>query len=90
MFFFSGGGPEAGDAAGRHRALHGPEMIEGYYNEKVDIFSLGIILYQFSTSEHPFYIPQVDDEQSVHQKIVDPEPVLPPGPRCPGYWQATS
>lgn len=51
-----------------------PEMIEGYYDEKADLFSIGIILCQLLTGWHPFYVPG-DDEQSVRAKITAPEPV---------------
>lgn len=52
-----------------------PEMIEGSYNEKADLFSIGIIFCQLLTGWHPFYIPQVDDEQSVRAKISSLEPL---------------
>lgn len=52
-----------------------PEMIEGSYNEKADLFSIGIIFCQLLTGWHPFYVPQMDDEQSVRAKISSPEPL---------------
>lgn len=52
-----------------------PEMIRGEYDEKVDLFSIGVILYQLLTGKHPFYDPQTDDEKSVRAKISAPEPV---------------
>lgn len=51
-----------------------PEMIEGYYDVKVDMFSIGIILCQLLTGWHPFYAPG-DDEQAVRAKISAAEPV---------------
>ena len=42
-----------------------PEMILGEYDEKVDVFSVGAILYQLMTGKHPFYEPGIDDE-AVH------------------------
>lgn len=52
-----------------------PEMIEGCYDQKADLFSIGIILCQMLTGWHPFYVQGVDDEQSVRAKISAPEPV---------------
>merc|ERR1719401_2453765 len=54
-----------------------PEMIEGCYDQKADLFSIGIILCQLFTGWHPFYVPG-DDEQSVRAKISAPEPVVFP------------
>jgi len=51
-----------------------PEMIQGYYDEKADLFSIGIILCQLLTGWHPFYVPG-DDEQAVRAKITAQEPV---------------
>jgi len=51
-----------------------PEMIEGCYDQKADLFSIGIILCQLFTGWHPFYAPG-DDEHSVRAKITLPEPV---------------
>jgi len=62
-----------------------PEMIEGYYDEKADIFSIGIILCQLLTGWHPFYVPG-DDELSVRAKISDPAPVDFPM----GLWDSCS
>merc|ERR1719272_2303785 len=53
-----------------------PEMIEHqWYDQKADLFSMGIILCQLLTGWHPFHVPQVDDEASVKRKIADPAPV---------------
>lgn len=52
-----------------------PEMIQGCYDQKADIFSIGIIFSQLLTGWHPFYVPRVDDEQSVKRKIVSEDPV---------------
>eukprot|EP00930_Biecheleria_cincta_P033592 TRINITY_DN2327_c0_g2_i1.p1 TRINITY_DN2327_c0_g2~~TRINITY_DN2327_c0_g2_i1.p1 ORF type:complete len:944 (-),score=170.29 TRINITY_DN2327_c0_g2_i1:258-2876(-) len=62
-----------------------PEMIEGSYDEKVDLFSIGIILCQLFTGWHPFYTPG-DDETSVRAKISQPEPVQFPT----DIWQTVS
>jgi len=51
-----------------------PEMIEGCYDQKADLFSIGIILCQLLTGWHPFYVPG-DDEQSVRKKITSQEPL---------------
>lgn len=51
-----------------------PEMIEGSYDQKADLFSIGIILCQLFTGWHPFYVPG-DDEAAVRAKITSPEPV---------------
>jgi serine/threonine protein kinase len=45
-----------------------PEMIKGCYNEKVDLWSVGVIMYMLCTSEIPFD-GQTDAE--ILQKIVD-------------------
>jgi calcium-dependent protein kinase len=56
-----------------------PEMIEHqWYDQKADLFSIGIILCQLLTGWHPFHIQQVDDEASVRRKIADPTPVVFP------------
>lgn len=53
-----------------------PEMIEHqWYDQKADLFSIGIIFCQLLTGWHPFHIQQVDDEASVKKKIADPAPV---------------
>lgn len=51
-----------------------PEMIEGSYDHKADLFSIGIILCQLFTGWHPFYQPG-DDETAVRAKISSSEAV---------------
>ena len=54
-----------------------PEMIEGSYDQKADLFSIGIILCQLFTGWHPFYTPG-DDETAVRAKISAPDVVQLP------------
>eukprot|EP00928_Gymnodinium_smaydae_P039364 TRINITY_DN26907_c0_g1_i1.p1 TRINITY_DN26907_c0_g1~~TRINITY_DN26907_c0_g1_i1.p1 ORF type:complete len:917 (+),score=191.31 TRINITY_DN26907_c0_g1_i1:52-2751(+) len=63
-----------------------PEMIEGCYDQKADIFSIGIILCQLLTGWHPFYVQNVDDENMVRAKISSAEPVTFP----PEIWKDVS
>jgi len=63
-----------------------PEMIEGCYDQRADLFSIGIILCQLLTGWHPFYVANVDDENSVRAKISSPEPVQFP----PETWAQVS
>lgn len=51
-----------------------PEMIEGSYDQKADLFSIGIIFCQLVTGWHPFYVPG-DDEFAVRSKISSTEAV---------------
>jgi len=62
-----------------------PEMIEGSYDHKADLFSIGVILCQLFTGWHPFYVPG-DDEAAVRSKISQPEPVQFPTE----VWDAVS
>jgi calcium-dependent protein kinase len=45
-----------------------PEMIKGCYNEKVDLWSIGVIMYMLLTNEIPFDGPTDSD---ILQTIVD-------------------
>eukprot|EP00929_Paragymnodinium_shiwhaense_P023090 TRINITY_DN14541_c0_g3_i3.p1 TRINITY_DN14541_c0_g3~~TRINITY_DN14541_c0_g3_i3.p1 ORF type:complete len:1093 (-),score=272.98 TRINITY_DN14541_c0_g3_i3:141-3419(-) len=63
-----------------------PEMIEADYDTSADMFSIGIILCQLLTGWHPFYVANVDNEQSVRAKISSPEPVVFPVP----IWESVS
>jgi len=53
-----------------------PEMVKGNYDAKVDVFSIGVILYQLLTGVHPFFVPGMDNEESVKEKILNVEPPL--------------
>ena len=55
-----------------------PEMIKGSYNEKTDVFSAGIVMYLLLTGKHPFYTPNVDDENSVRRRISKKDAQFPP------------
>eukprot|EP00922_Rhytidocystis_sp_ex-Travisia-forbesii_P067445 GHVS01100337.1.p1 GENE.GHVS01100337.1~~GHVS01100337.1.p1 ORF type:complete len:697 (-),score=81.60 GHVS01100337.1:723-2813(-) len=51
-----------------------PEMIKAVYDYKCDVFSVGIIMYQLLSGEHPFYEAEEDDEDSVRHKILNVDP----------------
>jgi calcium-dependent protein kinase len=53
-----------------------PELIAGSYDEKADLFSLGVVLCELLTGQHPFYIPRIDDEEGVKAKITSRDPVV--------------
>jgi len=53
-----------------------PEMISGgCYDQKADMFGVGIVVCEMLTGWHPFFTPQVDTTESVHARITDPQPV---------------
>eukprot|EP01071_Lankesteria_metandrocarpae_P003966 Lankesteria_metandrocarpae@DN3289_c0_g1_i1.p1 len=62
-----------------------PEMIRGDYDEKCDVFSAGVIMYQLLSGVHPFYIHRVDTEETVRQKILFDHP-----PTVGDAWTRTS
>lgn len=51
-----------------------PEMIRGQYDEKCDIFSVGVILYQMLSGRHPFFVAGLDDRETVKHKILYENP----------------
>eukprot|EP00930_Biecheleria_cincta_P068669 TRINITY_DN5635_c0_g2_i1.p1 TRINITY_DN5635_c0_g2~~TRINITY_DN5635_c0_g2_i1.p1 ORF type:complete len:670 (-),score=113.39 TRINITY_DN5635_c0_g2_i1:136-2145(-) len=56
-----------------------PEMIQAeFYDQKVDMFSIGAIVCEMLTGVHPFYTPAVDDIHSVQAKIIAPKPASLP------------
>lgn len=56
-----------------------PELDEGVYDERADLFSAGIILCQMLTGQHPFHALRTDNRKTIRLKITAPFPVeLPP------------
>ena len=54
-----------------------PEVIKGDYDQKCDVFSLGIILYLLCTGRHPFHLAG-DTERDVKNRILTEEPRYEP------------
>ena len=54
-----------------------PEIIKGDYDQKCDVFSLGIILYLLCTGRHPFHLAG-DTERDVKNRILSEEPRYEP------------
>ena len=48
-----------------------PEMLKGEYDEKCDIWSIGVILYYMISGKFPFFD---DDNFKIFQKIENEEP----------------
>lgn len=55
-----------------------PEMEEGFYDQKADMFSIGVVFCQLLTGVHPFYQAGLDNAKSVRAKISAPEPASLP------------
>lgn len=56
-----------------------PEMDSGSYDERADMFSVGIVFCQMLTGRHPFNASKSDQRQTIRLKITAPCPVeLPP------------
>lgn len=59
-----------------------PEVFSGWYDHRFDNFSIGIILFELLCGWHPFYIPDVDCQQSVKENILSSEPDFPSDGSC--------
>lgn len=53
-----------------------PEMIRGDYDEKCDLFSVGVIMFQLLSGYHPFFIRGLDTGPSAKIKILRKEPLF--------------
>ncbi|EPR63861.1 calcium-dependent protein kinase CDPK9 [Toxoplasma gondii TgCatPRC2] len=62
-----------------------PEMIRGDYDERCDLFAVGIIMYQLLSGIHPFYVPGLDNEETVKSKILTVDP-----PTTGEEWQCVT
>eukprot|EP00747_Dinoflagellata_sp_TGD_P036865 gnl/TRDRNA2_/TRDRNA2_138742_c0_seq1.p1 gnl/TRDRNA2_/TRDRNA2_138742_c0~~gnl/TRDRNA2_/TRDRNA2_138742_c0_seq1.p1 ORF type:complete len:400 (+),score=65.38 gnl/TRDRNA2_/TRDRNA2_138742_c0_seq1:64-1263(+) len=51
-----------------------PEVMIGDYDERADLFSIGVILCQLLTGRHPFVNSSVHNEEAVRAMISSPEP----------------
>jgi len=54
-----------------------PEVFAGWYDHRFDNFSIGIILHELIYGCHPFYTPDIDDQQSVKSRIRSEIPEFP-------------
>jgi aurora kinase A len=54
-----------------------PEIVEGdLYDERVDIWSLGVLCYELNTGKAPFEVP--NDQEGTYDKICSAEVDFPP------------
>jgi len=61
-----------------------PEMHRATYNEKVDVFACGVILYQMLSGIHPFFVPGVDNADTAREKILTKQITFKPLGKGPG------